>query len=55
MGEITSGRRAVVRKEAKSKRKVARDKTRACWMCGKTSHIAAWFRKGRQQQIVLHR
>ena len=29
MGEITSGRRAVVRKEAKSKRKVARDKNRA--------------------------
>ena len=39
--ERTHGRRAVAWKEAKGKRKVARERARACWTSGKTVHIAA--------------
>ena len=36
----------MARKEAKGKRRVARTQSGACWTCGKTGHIAAWCRKG---------
>ena len=42
----THGKRAVAGKEAKDKRKMAMEKTRACRTCGKTGHTAAWCRKG---------
>ena len=41
----------MARKEAEGKRKVAREKTRACWTCGKTGHIAAWCRKGGNNKL----
>ena len=44
--ERTHGRRAVARKEAKDKRKEAKEEARACWTSGKTGQFAAWCRKG---------
>ena len=41
----TDGSKAVARKGAKGKRRVAREKTRTGWTCGKTGDIAAWCRK----------
>ena len=52
MEEKTLGRKAAVRKEAKGKRKAAREKPeRVCWPCGKTGHIAAWCRKGGNKNL----
>ena len=60
MEERTPGRNAAARKEVKGKRKAAREKTRTCWTCGKTGHIAAWCRsadeasKERRKSIKRH-
>ena len=54
-GERTHGRRAVARKEARSRRKVAREKPEhACWTCGKSGHVAAWCRSGGNKTHVRH-
>ena len=47
----THGRKAVARKEAKGKGKVARETAGRCWTCGKTGHIAAWCRKGGNKNV----
>ena len=50
----THGREAVARKEAKGKRKVAREKPERAGhvaTCGKTGHIAAWCRKGGNKKL----
>ena len=53
--ERTRGRRAAARKEEKGKRKGGKAESRTCWTCGKTGHIAAWCRKGRNKKIILRR
>ena len=49
--EKTPGRKASSKKGGKGQEKGGKGETRTCWTCGKAGHIAAWCRKGGNENM----
>ena len=47
----TPGRKASGEKGGKGQEKGGKGETRTCWTCGKAGHIAAWCRKGGNENM----